>query len=64
MNLVEILKQCPSGMELDCTMYEDVYFDYVDKLNIIHCYIKHEHTKHLLLLTSMVHLIATLNPNV
>lgn len=23
-NLVEILKDCPKGMELDCTMYEDV----------------------------------------
>lgn len=29
-------------MELDCTVYEDVYFDYVDELNIIHCYIQHE----------------------
>lgn len=29
-------------MELDCTMYEDVYFDHVDELNIIHCYIQHE----------------------
>lgn len=41
-NVVEILKDCPSGMELDCTMYEDVFFDYVDELNIIHCYIQHE----------------------
>ena len=28
-NIAELLKDCPSGMELDCTMYEDVYFDYV-----------------------------------
>ena len=41
-NIAELLKNCPSGMELDCLMYEDVYFDYVDELNIIHCYIKHE----------------------
>ena len=41
-NVVELLKDCPQGMELDCTMYEDVYFDYVDELNIIHCYIQHE----------------------
>ena len=41
-NIAEILKDCPKGMGLDCTMYEDVCFDYVDKLNIIHCYIQHE----------------------
>lgn len=41
-NIAEILKDCPSGMELDCTMYEDVYFDYVDELQIIHCYIQRE----------------------
>ena len=43
-NIAEILKDCScsSGMELDCTIYEDVYFDYVDELNIIHCYIQHE----------------------
>lgn len=38
-NIAEILKDCPSNMELNCTMYEDVHFDYVDELNIIHCYI-------------------------
>lgn len=41
-NIAELLKDCPKGMELDCTMYEDVCFDYVDELNIIHCYIQHE----------------------
>ena len=41
-NVAELLKGCPSGMELDCTMYEDVYFDWVDELNRIHCYIQHE----------------------
>lgn len=40
-NVSKLLKDCPSGMELDCTMYEDVCFDYVDELNIIHCYIQH-----------------------
>jgi hypothetical protein len=42
MNIAEILKDCPIGMELDCTMYEDVYLDYIDELNIIHCYIQRE----------------------
>ena len=41
-NIAELLKDCPKGMELDCLMYEDVYFDFVDELNIIHCYIQHE----------------------
>ena len=44
-NIAELLKDCPKGMELDCVMYEDVYFDYVDKLNIIHCYVQHENYK-------------------
>ena len=44
-NIAELLKDCPQGMELDCTMYEDVHFDYVDKLNIIHCYIQCENYK-------------------
>ena len=39
-NVAELLCNCPSGMTLDCTMYEDVCFDYVDELNIIHCYIQ------------------------
>lgn len=42
-NVAELLKACPKGMELDCTMYEDVYFDYVDEeLNIIYCYLQYE----------------------
>ena len=41
-NIAELLKDCPSGMELNCLMYEDVYFDYVDEHNIIHCYIQRE----------------------
>lgn len=41
-NIAELLKDCPSGMELNCLMYEDVYFDYVDELNIIHCYLQRE----------------------
>lgn len=41
-NIAEILKNYPKDMVLDCTIYEDVYFDYVDELNIIHCYIQHE----------------------
>lgn len=41
-NVAGILKGCPRGMELDCTICEDVYFDYVSELNIIHCYIQYE----------------------
>lgn len=41
-NIAELLRDCPTGMELDCMIYEDVYFDYIDELNIIHCYIQHD----------------------
>ena len=44
-NIAEILKNCPTGMELDCTMYEDLYFDYVDVLNNIRCYIQQKFNK-------------------
>ena len=44
-NIAELLKDCPTGMELDCAMYEDVHFDYVDELNNIHCYIQQEFNK-------------------
>ena len=40
-NIAEILKDCPSGMELDCAIYEDVYFDGIDEVcDIIKCYIQ------------------------
>lgn len=26
-NIAELLKDCPQGMELDCTMYDNLYFD-------------------------------------
>lgn len=26
-NITELLKNCPKGMELDCTMYDDIHFD-------------------------------------
>ena len=41
-NIANLLRNCPKDMEIDCVMYQDVYFDYVDTLNIIHCYIQHE----------------------
>ena len=44
-NIAELLKDCPKDMELNCLMYEDVYFDYVDELNNIHCYIQQEFNK-------------------
>ena len=38
-NLVDILKHCDSGMELNCTMFENTYFDCVDVENdLILCY--------------------------
>lgn len=30
-NLIEILKNCPKGMKLDCTMWEDVTFDSIQE---------------------------------
>ena len=30
-NVAELLKDCPKGMELDCTMFENVYLEQVDK---------------------------------
>lgn len=34
LNIAEILKDCPSGMELDCTMYDNVQFDTVQDGNV------------------------------
>lgn len=55
-NLVELLKDCPKGMELDCTMFGNAYFDGIvnNELLPIRCFIKHpdggyhffEFTKH------------------
>lgn len=40
-NIAELLKDCPKGMELDCTIFDDVYFDYIDDVSdIINCYIQ------------------------
>ena len=30
-NIVEILKDCPKGMELNCLMYDNLYFDEIDE---------------------------------
>jgi hypothetical protein len=30
-NVAELLKDCPKGMELDCTMYENVYLGEVSE---------------------------------
>lgn len=39
-NIAELLKDCPKDMELDCVLYENLYFDYVRKHPIypIVCY--------------------------
>ena len=33
-NIAELLKNCPTGMELDCTMYENLEFDHIDEESI------------------------------
>lgn len=42
-NIAELLKDCPKGMRLNCTMYENVYLDKIDeeedRLYPIICYI-------------------------
>ena len=38
-NVAELLKDCPSGMELDCTICDNLYFDEVTPY-MIRCYIK------------------------
>lgn len=40
-NIAELLKDCPKGMELDCTIFDDVHFDFIDDVcDIINCYIQ------------------------
>lgn len=42
-NIAELLKDCPKGMELDCSIYENLVFDYIDENNDtfpIKCHIK------------------------
>ena len=43
-NIAELLKDCPKGMELNCTMYDNVEFDYVEQspesAYPIHCLLK------------------------
>ena len=36
-NIAELLKDCPKGMELDCTMWDNLYFDRVEN-DLIYCY--------------------------
>ena len=39
-NVAELLKNCPKGMELDCAMYDNLYFDSLnaDYYGTINCY--------------------------
>lgn len=39
-NVAEILKDYPQGMELDCVMYDNLYFNRVNNIGNIECYIK------------------------
>ena len=36
-NVAKLLRDCPSGMELDCAMWDNLYFDRVED-DLIHCY--------------------------
>lgn len=38
-NVAEILRNCQSGMELDCVCFENVVFDRVDDKNRIRCFV-------------------------
>lgn len=41
LNIAEILKDCPKGMELDSPLFDDVHFDFIDDVcDIINCYIQ------------------------
>lgn len=40
-NIAELLKDCPHGMELDCAICENVYFNKVDS-GLIKCFIKND----------------------
>lgn len=40
-NIAELLKDCPQGMELDCILYDNIYFDTVEH-NSIKCYIQNK----------------------
>ena len=45
-NIAKLLKNCPTGMELDCMMFEDMYFDHIsDCREFIYCYINYEDHK-------------------
>ena len=43
-NVAELLKDCPQGMELDCTLFENLKFDYIkeDTDFPIKCFIENE----------------------
>ena len=46
LNIAELLKDCPTGMELDCTVFEDVYFDCIEQeKSFIRCYIQNDNHK-------------------
>lgn len=53
-NVAELLKDCPTGMELNCTMYDNVYFDRIDENNAypIRCYVLHDGGKESISFTS------------
>ena len=40
LNIAEILKDCPTGMELDCSIWDNVVFDHIDTTSNYPIYIK------------------------
>ena len=39
-NVAELLKDCPFGMKLECTMFEDVFFDKITDDQVFPIWIK------------------------
>lgn len=41
LNIAKLLKDCPTGMELDSAIVNELYFDEITEDNMIKCYTKH-----------------------
>lgn len=63
-NVAEILRNCPKGMELDCTIYESVVLDEIKEGIPFPIFIKSTQDGHLPVLINMVVLLMTNHPNV
>jgi hypothetical protein len=53
-NILELLKDCPRGMELDCSMFENTYFDKIDDEDCFYqiiCYVIDDGVKNIIKFT-------------